>query len=135
MTVLLDAIASHLQTHGVGTVGVDLFKSLMPDTPDLCVAVHEYPGQPPAIGMGGGHIQFEMPRFQVVARAGRNGYVAARAKLMLARASLAEVADLTISGLRFLSIVSVDMPMPHGLDSSDRPTLGCNFAAYMEPES
>jgi hypothetical protein len=45
--VILEALADKLTAASVATVGSDLFIGLMPDKPDVCVALYEYAGAPP----------------------------------------------------------------------------------------
>ena len=45
--MILEALADKLTTASVATVGTNLFLGMMPDSPDLCVALYEYAGAPP----------------------------------------------------------------------------------------
>ena len=51
--MLLDDIGDLLTTGSIGTVGSDVFLSLLPDTPDQCVSVFETGGSAPLHTMGG----------------------------------------------------------------------------------
>jgi hypothetical protein len=41
---MLDELAAYLQTYGIGTVGVDIWKEEIPETPDAAMRIHETPG-------------------------------------------------------------------------------------------
>ena len=74
MSVLEDA-ADHLEDNGLGTVGTDIFLSVLPQSPDVCTALFEYAGSAPKETMG---TMLARPRLQVVCRAGRDDYPTAR---------------------------------------------------------
>ena len=44
-------IAKFLETQAIGTVGTDIFVGLMPDSPSNCIAVYQYAGQKPQLGL------------------------------------------------------------------------------------
>lgn len=60
--MLLDELASYMQTNGIGTLGTDLFAGQLPESPDACVALYEYGGLAPEHSIGGGPAKFERPR-------------------------------------------------------------------------
>lgn len=123
--MLLDEIASYLASQGVGTEGVDLFKSLMPDEPSNCVALYDYGGSPPAMTLGAGAAQWEEPRIQVVARA--TTYSAARTKIGDVFTVLHSLLNTTLSGTLYISIEAVQSPFLLDRDESGRVRCACNF--------
>lgn len=126
MTVLEDA-ADYLEDGGVATVGADLFLSMMPPTPDVCIALHEYSGMAPRDHMGGGGVSLELPRLQAVCRAGRGDYPAARDAAIAVSRRLAAVVDVSWPSGRVLRIVPAGSVNDLGRDEKDRPIVSVNF--------
>ena len=88
--MLLDDIGDYLSSGGIGTVGLTVFKSLLPDSPDACVAIFETGGFPSLHTMSASSPAAENPTFQVVCRAGN--YEEARL--------LAKDVDILLNGVR-----------------------------------
>lgn len=119
--MLLDDIATYLEANSIGTVGTDLFKGDMPETPDNCVALFEYAGEPPEVAT-----DIEYPGLQVRVR--NTSYSAARVKIDAVYALLHTLANTTLSGTKYLSIFAVQSsPVPLGRDSSNRVDLAQNY--------
>ena len=74
MALLVDQLASWLQTQGEGTVGTNLFKLFRPNTPIDCTTLYMTGGYPPPDYTGR-----EKPTIQVVARAASPGDAASKA--------------------------------------------------------
>lgn len=87
--MLLNDIARYLQDSGVGTVGTDIFKSYLPDSPKSCVAV---------IDTGGpeqdADINHDLCTFQVIVR--NTSYTTGDTKIQLIKDSLHRVQNRTI---------------------------------------
>jgi len=114
---ILEAIGSKLATDGLGTLGTNIFLSLMPDTPDLCTAVYEYSGLSPLDTFGASvTVALDRPSIQVMTRAGRNDYVAARDRAVNVRNSLAKISNQTLSGINILRIAPLSAINSIGLD-------------------
>lgn len=64
--MLYEAVGGLLAGAGLGTLGVDILATL-PDRPDDCIAIREYPGAPPIHHKTAHAPVLERPRFQVVA--------------------------------------------------------------------
>src|SRR6185295_4649300 len=84
-TMLLDDIADYLSSGGIGTVGGssgNIFKGIMPDSPDTVVGIFETGGFMAAHTMNPnpGQAVCEQPSIQVMCRAGQYDYVVARTK-------------------------------------------------------
>lgn len=86
--MLLDEIGTYLQTKGVGTLAVSLFKGMMPDQPDTATSIMEYGGIESIRRMSAtpGNPAMERPAFQVMCRS--TDYLTARNKAELAYKSL-----------------------------------------------
>jgi len=121
---VLDAIADYLETLGIGSVGIDLFESLLPETPDDCVALFEYAGKPPLLSLDGS--ESDCPGLQVRVRA--SSYEAGGTKLEQIRSALHPVSNQSIGGIFFISIRVNGSPIPLGVDQNDRPERSLNFS-------
>lgn len=128
---LLDALGSHLQTQGVGTLATDIFLSIMPDNPDLCVLITEDSGLGPTQSFGASVYAVQRPRIRVFCRAARNDYPAARAKAVAVRTALGAIRNQTISGVDFLTVVPTSDFYPVGRDGDDRPIIGIDFSGWV----
>lgn len=126
MTVL-EAIGDYLVAHSQGTLGTNLFLSMMPNDPDTCVAIYEEEGGEPLFSLGTEGIQIDQPNIQVVVRSVRDDYPAARDKADQIRGLLAAMTDVTISGVRILRISPLGSVLPMGVDDKFRPMVAVNF--------
>lgn len=126
--MLLDELGVFLQTAGIGTVGVTLFKGTMPlDTPATVetplVALLEVPGLPPQRSHDTPPSRVEQPVIQVVSRGAPYGYAAARATAQAAWDALDGVANQTLSGTAYLMIQALQSPFLLRIDDMHRPTI------------
>lgn len=128
--MLLDEVGTYLQTEGIGTLGTDLFKGLLPDIPDACVALIETGGQASehVLSSAVGAPAWEAPSFQVTCRAGRRDYSAARIKANDVFKLLDGLANITLSSVRYLSISAIQAPFAMPRDEQERPLLIFNCA-------
>lgn len=119
-----------MQTQGIGTLGTDLFKGLLPDTPDACVALIETGGQASehALGSAVGAPAWEAPSFQVICRAGRRDYSTARIKANDVFKKLDGLVNTTLSSVRYFSIFAIQAPFSLPRDDQERPLLVFNCA-------
>lgn len=123
--MLLDDIAAYLEDQSVGTVGTDIFMGTMPDTPDSCIALYEYAGEPPEqIG------NIERPGLQVRVR--DPSYSAGRAKIESVVNALAGLYEQVLSGHRYLYIRAQQSPEAMGRDQSGREEFVVNFIVIKE---
>lgn len=129
MSVLAE-LGSFLQTRGVGTVGSDLFLGTLPDVPDACGALREYPGPPPELGFGALGLVFETPAVQVVFRGAPNSYPAPRAKAEAAYRALAELQVTNVSGADYLIVTPQQAPFLLERDDKLRPVIAFNVHCY-----
>lgn len=131
---ILEAVGNKLATDGLGTLGTNIFLSLMPDTPDVCLTVYEYSGLAPLDTFGASvTVALDRPSIQVMTRATRNDYVTARDKAVDVRNALAKVSNVTLSGINVLRIAPTSAINPIALDDKDRPLVVINFSVVVVP--
>jgi hypothetical protein len=128
MSEILDVIGSALQTAGVGTLGSTIFLSRAPASPDALVTIYETGAGYPLYTQGStSGAALIVANIQVVARAAREDYQAARTKITDATTALEALNDSTISGIRILRVEQVGTPTPLGLDDNDRPRVAMTY--------
>lgn len=118
--MILDDFASILQTNGIGTVGTDIFKGLLPDQPDAAVAVFMYSGQPPELSA-----PVDRPAFQVRVR--DVDFLTGFNKTTAIQKALHGICESDIGGTHFLLIAANGSPMGIGRDANDRWEWTQNF--------
>lgn len=133
MSTVLEAIGNYLQAQGHGTQGVDIFLGRMPTSPDTCVTVYEYGGASPLFTMGAAATAVDRPSIQVMCRAGRDDYPAARNKAAAIRALLGAITNTTLSQVAILRVEPVGSVNPIGPDENDRPLVTVNFQVHVLP--
>jgi hypothetical protein len=129
---MLEALADRLQGASVATPGVNLFIGLMPNSPDVCVALYEYAGEQPLEVMRDNDATLERPSVQVLARATRNDYPTARQLIEDVRDTLTSITDETISGVRFLRVNQNSSINAVGTDDNDRPIFTLSLLTVVE---
>lgn len=129
---MLDALADKLNSASVAVTASTLFIGLMPTSPDVCVALYEYAGSPPMEVFVNNAATIEMPSVQVMTRAGRNDYPAARALMESVRNVLTGITDETISGDRFLRVNAISAINYLNTDDNDRPRFTLSLQVFME---
>jgi hypothetical protein len=135
MPTILESIGDYLQNTSSafgahasqGTLGTSIFLATLPESPEVCTAVFENSGTPPAFTMGSGGIAIDYPMLQIICRAGREDYPVARDKIEVIRNLLASITDVTISGVNVLRIEPMGSVNPLGVDPKQRPLLSVNF--------
>jgi len=130
---LLDALGDRLVADGVGTLGTTIFLGYLPESPDACVAVYEDRGNGADQVFGTSSVAIERPAIRVVARAVRNDYPAARAKIIEVRNSLGDIGDETISGVSFMCVIADSDPYPMGVDGRERAMFGLDLQGWVRP--
>ncbi len=135
---LLDDLGAWLAAQGVGTVGTDLYLGGWQDDPDAQVAVFEYGGPGPVDSFSDAATSpapaVARPRVQVVARAAREDYQAARTKVAAARTALLKIANATVNGVYYERVEAIDEPFLLGRDEKQRPLLAANFQVWKASE-
>lgn len=120
-------IVAKLVALGLGVSGTSLFIGLMPDTPNVCGTVYEYPGLEPVMGFGSPGIDFETPAIQVVFRGEPRDYATPRANAESAYRGLAAVEATTLSGTFYHTITPRQAPFLMRRDENERVYIACNF--------
>jgi hypothetical protein len=129
---MLEALADKLQSASIATAGVNLYIGLMPSSPDVCVALYEYAGEPPLEVLRDNGATLERPSVQVMVRASRNDYPTARNLIKNVRDSLTGITDETISGVRFLRVNQNSAINSVGTDENDRPIFTLSLLTVVE---
>jgi hypothetical protein len=129
---MLEALADRLQAASVATAGVNMFLGLMPDKPDVCVALYEYAGEQPLEVLRDNGATLERPSVQVMVRGGRNDYPTARILISSVRDVLTSITDETISGVRFLRVNQNSSINAVGTDENDRPVFTLSLLTVQE---
>lgn len=123
MANILDELATYLAANGVGTVEVDIFEGLMPDSPeapDALVALFEYPGGPvTAVNT--------VEQRAIQARTRAKTYDDAKNKCELIYGLLHSMHETELSGTRFLLILAKQPPFSLGRDDRERHEFAVNF--------
>lgn len=125
--MILADIGSILQSAGVGTVGTDIFLGKLPATPDNCVAVFEYAGEPPDLHWNG-----EYPGLQILVR--NKNYDTGRQKIEQVKNILHGMAETVINNHRYLLIRANQSPFLLERDENGRAIFVCNFRIIKEVE-
>lgn len=125
----LDDVSDYIVANTSLEKNVDFFGGEMPDTPNACTAIFQYPGNPPS-KLGGNR----SPGLQVRTRAA--SYVAALVLIENVFAILDPIGDefkddapegVAINGTDYLSFITQGEPLPIGKDSSGRSELTQNY--------
>ena len=127
MANVLDDLATRVATAMSGTVGTDVFKSMMPPTPDACVALIETGGLAPTRALGTAGIQYERPGVQFLIRGAPNDYATPRATAQTLIENLATIETEDISGTRYYMSENLQQPFPLDVDENARPTIAFNM--------
>lgn len=129
---MLESLAARLQSASVATSGTDLFIGIMPNSPDLCVALYEYAGAGPLEVLTDDASTLERPSVQVMTRGPRNDYPAARALMVSVRDALTGITNETISGVTFLRVAEISSINALGVDENERPRFTLSLQTVVE---
>lgn len=127
MSEILDGVGAVLQSASIGTLGTTIFLSRQPDTPDACITVLESGAGVNLYTHGITGNALTQTNVQIMVRAAREDYQAARSKVSDCITALEAIAEVVASGVRLLRIESLGRPIPMGYDGSDRPEIAMNF--------
>ena len=128
MSIIHD-IAQLLQSNDLGTMGVDIYCSQMPDAPDEIISLYQYSGKQSDAISG-----LTYPGLQVRVRA--ESYQAAEEKIVLVENVLSSVGDevndvqnsgLVINDKLYLRIMPVQNAFPLGYDNIGRMSFDQNY--------
>ena len=129
--MILDDVASYLATNSTRlTVGVNLTKGHMPDSPSTVTTLYEITGFSPlhAFTTGAQTRFYEQPSLMIHSRS--TDYQVARTTLEAVFTILDGVNNRglpTTTGVRYAAIDAVQSPFDIGTDSNDRHKLSVNF--------
>lgn len=133
--MLLDAIAAHLAANAIGTVGTDIFKVQLPDSPDFAIGVFSYPGVPSTNAFGT-TVLIENARLQIMVRSARpgvaNAFTTADSKAHAIYVLLNGAGGLTLSSKAYYYIEALGPPTPQGTDDNQRHLITCNYSVNKE---
>jgi hypothetical protein len=129
---MLPELASKLVSASVGVLAQDIFLGIIPDKPDLCVALYEFSSLSPMETLGNMNETLERPGVQVLVRGARNDYPTARAKIVEVRDVLTNITDETILGVRFLRVSADSSINAIGVDANERPKFTLTLSVVME---
>lgn len=132
---VLDELATQAATAGIGTVGTTIFKGILPDTPDACVALIETGGMESGHTMSGGagSASIERPTVEVIARGAPGDYATPRTKAKDAFNALDGITNTTLSSVRYFSVRAIQSPFLIGRDANDRVLIGFNLQIEKVP--
>ena len=134
-----DSICGYLASVGpLGlTSGVNLFSSLIPDQPDLCVAVFERPGAATLMTLTGGaqlpQSLLDRPSVQIRVRCAADDYATGNTLMQQVWGALQGVAntDLPSGGLDFLLLTAAGYPAMMGQDTRQRYEWSLNLSTIL----
>jgi hypothetical protein len=129
---MLESLAARLQSASVAVPGTNLFIGIMPETPDVCVALYEYAGAAPLEVFRDMGETLERPSVQVIVRSSRNDYPTARTLIKNVRDTLTNITDETINGVRFLRVNQISAINAVGTDANDRPEFTLSLQVVVE---
>lgn len=132
MTILQDIAVTFLPAYNSGslslTFGTNLFGGTLPDEPDDCSTVLEYPGSPPEQIFG--VRKLHRPRLQVVTR--NTDYLTGRQVIDNITAALETIVNQTINGVYYERIEQQQDPFALHRDPARRFFFACNFDCLCE---
>ena len=107
------------------TLGTDLYVSEMPDTPDLCVATFDIPGQDPEV-----NYVYERPFVQIVVRGDKGQYVAGHVLAQAVRDVIHGRHNVTVGTSRYVGIWQEGDIGFSGYDHQHRPEFSMHFRIH-----
>ena len=125
--MVLDSLASALQAAGVGVLASTLFKDGLPTDPPLSdpqalvTGLVEVPGMAPVHVHDQQQASYEQPMVQVLVRGAPYGSEAARLKAQDAFDALDGLANVDLSGVRYLWVQAMESPFKLRTDEQHRP--------------
>lgn len=127
---LLDALSTYIDAQTALTAATDLFKSFLPESPDACVAIFEYPGMAPRHNFGASsNFRTEHPKFQVICRDVAGEYDLARSQAETIFLLLEKLTETDLSGVRYHSIEALHSPFALEPDAKGRVLVSCSYIA------
>lgn len=139
MSVITDLV-SYLPAQGAQngttlTFGTNFFAGIMPNTPDLCVALFEYPGSDPEWVFGTATPVFSMPRIQIVVRCVEGAYTTGRPLIEQITRTLEAATGTQITSTVYYDIKRLQDPFFMHRDTSRRIYFAVNMGIRKSPGS
>jgi hypothetical protein len=128
MATAIDEVAAFVASACSLTVGTTMFRHSMPDKPNACACVYEYPGLAPDFVLGQTAISTEYPRLQIAFRGAPNDHATPRALAETAYRACASASNENLSGTKYFELMPLQPPFKIRQDSNDRPVIGFSVA-------
>lgn len=128
--MILEDLATFLESQGLATRGVDLWLHVSPDMPNECAILVEYAGDDPDWVMENRKADTENPRVQLGVRSEQPEVARLRAERMYQ--AMMTIRNDIINGTRYLWCRPVDSPTMIGRDDSGRFMATVNFMVQKE---
>lgn len=124
---LLSDIGGYLDTQVASiTLGTNFFYSLLPESPDICVALVENGGVTPIFTQGSINLPaIERPQIQFIVR--HTSYELGAALSDTLYRVLTQITNQTISGNKYLRVMAISSPSLIERDKTKRVVFSCNF--------
>ena len=122
--MLLEDIGQYLQSNAVGIVGTDIFYGYLPNSPDDCIVLFEYAGEPSEYAHDGSSV--EKPGLQVRVR--NVSYSSGRSKIDQIKNVLNLITNRVVGETFYLSIIANQSPIGLGRDTQGRSEFVINFS-------
>jgi|TARA_R110000824_G_scaffold1386_10_gene7084 hypothetical protein len=132
MATVIDEMGTRLATAISGTLGTNVFQSMMPATPNVCAVVYETGGMPGIEVLGTAGITFEQPGVQLVFRGNVQDYESARTPAQTAFNNLKTIQSEDLSGTRYDLATMAQQPFSLGPDEQGRPRVAFNMILQKE---
>lgn len=127
---MLSEVGDYVDAAGIATQGTDLFLQTMPEEPDTCATLFQYPGNLPEYVQDVRGPDVEMPQLQVVARAKTSE--AAEALAYAIWMLLAQINNQVLGTTYYRSIFPNASPGLMGRDANDRVLVSFNCTVAKE---
>lgn len=128
--MILQEIAEYLQDQGLGLRSSTIFLETTPDKPDVCIVLFTYPGQAGMRTHSGDGVDYERPNLQVKTR---GDSLTAFNLAMDVHHALSLVKNMTLSGVRYLSIEPMQSPYQVPADQNGRKQYQLNAQVVKRP--
>lgn len=129
----LAELVTYLQGLSLGVPGTDLFRDYLPDTPDVVTTLDEYAGAAPVHTMGPQAAGLVYPMVQFVTRGAARDVDTPRARAKAIFDALDGLANVTIGGVRYVSIFAVQQPFLMNRDPLERVLFAFNARVCKVP--
>lgn len=130
--MLLDDLMLDLEAAGIAQLEVNAFKGTLPESPDACLALLEYPGgEPEFIHNTPGVVGLERARCQLTVRDA--DYQTGRSRIETAAARLSLIVNRTLGAARYVRVRPLQSPFLLRMDANNRPVFAVNFEVRKAP--